>query len=357
MNGPVHRRGVPAVPAALVQPKANVPRGPVAPVAIVQARTRASRGPVVPPAIVQQRVDAPRWPVAPGAIGAAPRAATPPGAAASNVAQPSRFGALVGGGLGASILGGVGLYAGAALTGPIGIGALLVGSLVGGYIGHSVTSNVESAVVGGLQVVGTQLRHTITCTLSFGGTEQFTATVSEGKHCLQSYRDAEVTTPGSGMNTNTIAALTTIQFRAAFLSWAQACAAALVRKGTSWNPSTLVHMTPQGVSFSSDSNGTTHTIHSFPVGGTVTVLTDAQYELLKLVGRAYYGHGNRGAAAANVRNILNQIGRNGDVAAVVNLLGISRLQLENRVDQVVETLAWEREQDRWAQQFLRTVNW
>jgi hypothetical protein len=328
----------------------------VVPAAIVLAKANVPRGPVVPAAIVQQRVDAPRWPVAPGVIGAAPRPATPPVAPASNVAQPSRFGALVGGGLGASILGGVGLYAGAALTGPIGIGALLVGSLVGGYIGHSVTSNVESAVVGGLQVVGTQLRHTITCTLSFGGTEQFTATVSEGKHCLQSYEDAEVTTPGSGMNTNTIAALSTVQFRAAFLSWARACADALVRAGTGWNPSTLVHMTPQGVSFSSDSNGTTHTIHSFPVGGNATVLTDAQYDLLKLVGRAYYRHGNHAAAAANVRNILNQVGRAGDVTAVVNLLGISRLQLETRVDQVLETLAWEREQDRWGHTFFRNLN-
>jgi hypothetical protein len=217
-------------------------------------------------------------------------------------------------------------------------------------------AGISGTAVGALGTDGSRLEIRITGTLAAGGAEVFTVNLSEGKHLLASYSEQNVTTANSGLNTNTIARVDRATFRRAFTNWATECAAQLLAHGTDWDPHTHVFMTPEGISFGSDSNGTTHTIHSFPVGGTVTVLTDSQYDLLKEVARAYYALGNTSSAAAYVNSVLRNVGRNGDVTAVVNLLGITRATLVERVGAVIETAAWSREQTIWQRSFFPNLD-
>ena len=63
MSGPAHRRGPPPVPAALVQTKGLISRGPARPAAITQTKAAAPGAVVVPAAIVQAKGPAARGPI------------------------------------------------------------------------------------------------------------------------------------------------------------------------------------------------------------------------------------------------------------------------------------------------------
>lgn len=195
----------------------------------------------------------------------------------------------------------------------------------------------------------------ITCTMADTSTETFTVTVSTRKHVRDSYTQMEVTTPFSGLNTNTIALIALNNFQAAFQEWGNICAQQLQLHGSTWDPSTLTHMTTEGISFGSDSTGNTHTIHSFPVGGLVTVLTDPQYDELKDIGRAYYGHGNYQTASNRLlaKFRANDVATVADITTAATVLGLNIPTLRERLEQVANTTAYMREEDRWSHSFLR----
>jgi hypothetical protein len=218
---------------------------------------------------------------------------------------------------------------------------------------------MPSTVVGAIAIIGTQLRIQIQYIPDMGVPTVYIATVSEGKHLLQSYRESNVTTGDSGMNTNTIATVDRATFRSAFESWAKACAKRIELVGpAAFDPRTFTHWAhAQGLRFGSDTALNIRTIHSFPTGGVnSTVLTDPQYNLLKEAARAYYYQGPWRTAAANVSNVLGNAGRAADVTAVVDVLGVTRVQLEERCASIIQTAAWEREQRNWGEQFLRNVS-
>lgn len=196
--------------------------------------------------------------------------------------------------------------------------------------------------VGPEQSVGGQISRNLTVRFGFNNTVTFVVNTSIQKHCAESYVLQRVTAGPSPMNinTNTIALVSQVQFRAIFAQYVNFLGQQLVANGQGFDPSAVgsVFNGAHNVNFHSDSPVGSANIHSYPSGGGGTVvLTNAQFTAVRDALNARRDGDANFPTLNNGSLNLAAVAAAGPVTQLFAHLGIS-------VQGLVDTLAYRAEQ-------------
>ena len=182
-----------------------------------------------------------------------------------------------------------------------------------------------------------RLEATVTETASiFGGGNTYIVHTSIQKHSIGSYQLAEVTTPASppNINQNTIWLGQQPVFTNAFAGFVDEAMYYIELNGTkpgvNWSTQNL------NPNFETDGTGSSTNVHAYPLNGNpVVVLSNNEYNALKLVTRVYYGYGNinYGTISQAKRELTTYyVGQNSFVQALM-ALGLNRIGVDRRITQ------------------------